>query len=157
MGYYMVDFIAPSELVLDFILEPLFMRRLDRMVARSLRIASPLPIVPLFVVPLFMVPVPIVPLFMVPVVPVVLGVWFMVPDVVVPGVVWAKAAVVPRAKAAARKREVAFMISVEKLVKIGAIEPGLLRAFTSRLLPDYQINYRCRLPKRGAAFELVAS
>jgi hypothetical protein len=81
----------------------------------------------------------------------------MVPDVVEPGVVWAKAAVVPRAKAAARKREVAFMISVEKLVKTGAIKLGLLRAIAIRLLPDYQINYRCQLPKRGAAFGLVAS
>jgi len=68
----------------DFILLPLFMRRLLRMVPRSL------PIVLLFMLPLF-----------------------MVPDVVVPGVVWAKAVLAQRAKAAARKRDVDFMM--EKL------------------------------------------
>lgn len=114
----MFDFMAPSEVVFDFILEPLFMRRLERIVARSLRMVPPLPIVPLFMLPLLMVPLFMVPLLMVPVVPVVPGVWLMVPDVVVPGVVWAKAAVVPRAKAAARIREVAFMISMEKWVEV---------------------------------------
>ena len=118
-GYYMLLFMAPSVEVFDFILLPLFMRRLLRMVARSV------PMVPLFIVPvpLLMVPVPMVPvpLFMVPVVPVFIvpvlgvvdmvpGVCVIVPEVVVPGVVWAKAALAQRAKAAARKRDVDFMI-----------------------------------------------
>jgi len=98
-GYYMLLFMAPSVVVFDFILLPLFMRRLLRMVARSV----PMVPVPLFMVPLFIVPVPllmvpVVPLFIVPVVPVVVvpvlgvcdivpGVCDIVPEVVVPGVV----------------------------------------------------------------------
>ena len=91
----------------DFILEPLFMRRLLRMVALSSIVPVPMvpvPIVPvpLFMVPLFMVPVagvlivPVAGVLIVPV-PVVVGV------VPVVGVVWAKAALAQRAKAAARK------------------------------------------------------
>lgn len=116
----MLLFMAPLVEVFDFILLPLFMRRLLRMVARSV------PMVPLFMVPvpLFMVPVPlfivpVVPLFIVPVlgvVDMVPGVCDIVPEVVVPGVVWAKAALAQRAKAAARKRDVDFII---KEVSVG--------------------------------------
>lgn len=82
----MVVLVVPSAEVFDFILVPLFMRRLLRMVPRSLPMVpplfiEPLPMVPV-VVPLFMVPV-LVPLFIVP----VLGVCDIVPDVVVPEVV----------------------------------------------------------------------
>ena len=107
----MLLFMAPLVEVFDFILLPLFMRRLLRMVARSV------PIVPLFIVPvpLFVVPVPLfmVPVLIVPVLGVcdiVPGVCVIVPEVVVPGVVWAKAALAQRAKAAARKRDVDFII-----------------------------------------------
>ena len=102
-------FIVPS-VDFDFILLPLFMRRLLRMVPRSL------PIVLLFMLPLFMLPLPFivpVPVVVPGVIVPVVGVWFMVPDVVVPGVVWAKAVLAQRAKAAARKRDVDFMM--EKL------------------------------------------
>ena len=96
----------------DFIFEPLFMRRLLRMLP-SFMVPVPVPIVPgVVMVPLFMVPVAgvvMVPLFMVP----VAGVDIVpagVPVVgAVVGVVWAKAALAQRAKAAARKREVVFM------------------------------------------------
>jgi hypothetical protein len=58
--------------VFDFDFEPLFMRRLLRIVLRSE------PIVPLFIEPeVPVVPVPMVPLFIVP----ELGVWFIEPEV----------------------------------------------------------------------------
>lgn len=106
-------------MVFDFDLVLLFMRRLARMVARSVpEVLLPF-IVPLLIVPLpLVVPLLMVPLFMVP----ELGVWFIVPEVVepevvvlVPVVVWAKAALVPNTKAAARIREEAFM-TVEKMM-----------------------------------------
>lgn len=91
----------------DFIFLPLFMRRVLRSVSI---VPRPERMVPLLMVPSVVVVVPVP------------GVWFMVPDVevllgevvpllgvVVPGVVWAKAALAQRAKAAAKKREVAFM------------------------------------------------
>ena len=106
----MVPVVVPVVWVFDFILVPLLARRLLRMVLLSM---VPVPIVPLFmvpvpvpIVPLFMVPVPMVPLFMVPVL--VPGVVVVVVPVLL-GVVCAKAAVVAKAKAAARKREVDFM------------------------------------------------
>jgi len=55
-----------------------------------------------------MVPVLIVPVL--GVCDIVPGVCVIVPEVVVPGVVWAKAALAQRAKAAARKRDVDFII-----------------------------------------------
>jgi hypothetical protein len=67
------------------------------MVPEPFIVPVPVPVVPLFMVPVPMVPVPDV--VVVPVVPVV-------------GVVCAKAALAHRAKAAARKREVAFMTKV---------------------------------------------
>jgi len=106
--------VVPVVWVFDFILLPLLARRLLRMV--PLFMVPVLFIVPEpFIVPVpFMVPVPvpIVPLFIVPV-PMVPVPGVVVPDVVpVVGLVCAKAALAQRAKAAARKREVAFMTKV---------------------------------------------
>ncbi len=89
------------------VFEPLPFIRSRRMGFLSL--IEPLPIEPLSIVPEVEVPLLIVPEVEVPgIVPVVVpGV--VVPGVVVLGVVWAKAALVLRAKAAARKIGAVFM------------------------------------------------